>query len=274
MRKMDRFPIVDRTSVMTCGDCSGLNREALCDSQSKPCRDRGKSEADKICPSFRPSMLDLASSVKSDGTALSAIADVVQHLSPSSIKLLTNALLQESVTRRHGAYFYMPVYVRYRGTEKSDYLSNFMSARVLSCDSKHIQLVSDDGKITLQYENTGFSGPAVYSEAEFAKLRDQLVVRNRLKDPDMTRRTVRKFIPDDFDGRDISQPKRKLDGMTVYSMDEVSRVNKFNKKGGKKKQQRESLVDFAQQLERGYLRPTKSRKKDDGLISTHELSDL
>ena len=168
--------------TLVCGDCCGFKREKLIANIDKPCSSLGKLEQGSVCPKFRPDVLEISRDLRKKGT-LHALIDLTKQLSIKDLHLLAGALVTEERTRNNGAYIGMRVYVRMRGSEKTNYMSNFGTAIVLSADQDFVRLMSDDGAVSLTYDNKGFEGPALYSEIAFAPILKKMEANQSYLDP-------------------------------------------------------------------------------------------
>ena len=168
--------------TLVCGDCCGFKREKLIANLDKPCSSLGKVEQGSVCPKFRPDVLEISRDLRKKGT-LHALIELTKQLSPKDLRLFAGALVTEERTRKYGAYIGMRVYVRMRGSEKTNYMSNFGTAIVLSADQDFVRLMSDDGAVSLTYDNKGFEGPALYSELAFAPILKKMEANQAYLDP-------------------------------------------------------------------------------------------
>lgn len=249
------------TGRLTCGDCIGLNREVLISGEKKPCSDQGIKAAHKACPSFRPDCYKLREVIEDEDNVLSELGSIIAQLNVGQVRAFGAVLINESITRACGYKFYQRVFIRYRGTARSDYLSNFMAARILMADREKIRVCSDDGKIVLTYENTGSNGPSIYTVDSFDPLRELMIKKGRVKDPDVERATTRALRPEeaDFD--------LKLNTNGIQGVVDISRVSKANGNVGKRKRGSGSeivdLISIVSMIERG---AGASTKKVDGTV--------
>jgi len=265
------------TGLLNCGDCVGLNREALIDGSNTSCSEQGMDEVKKACPKFKPdafSLLDMEGDAFED--VFTFIRQIMRRVPPEKFKLVASLFLQEGETRKHGYSFGQRVYVRYRGTQKSNYVSNFMSAYVLYANDHEVKLFAADPRerrYTLSYENTGLNGPSLYSSKNFKPLKDLMVSKGRHTDPDIERNTSKSIIPlDEFDLS--AMPSESLDGMVV-GMSDVMKVN--GHKPAKKSKRTYDLTDFASDVAGGNWVKNKSYRKKETKTSnkgTIELNDM
>lgn len=266
------------TGLLNCGDCVGLNREVLIEGHDAPCSEQGMSEVKKACPKFKPdafALMDMEG--ESFESTFTFMRQVMRNVPADKFKLIASLFLQEEQTRKYGFSFGQRVYVRYRGTVKSNYMSNFMSCYVLYANANEVKLFSADPRqkvFTITYENTGLSGPSMYSTRNFKPLKELMIERGRLSDPDLNRKTSASVAPlDEFDLS--TMPEESLEG-TEISMADVMKVN--GQKSRKKSKALYDLTDFALDVMGGNLVKSNTRFKkkskpldDRGSV---ELSDM
>ena len=233
------------TGLLNCGDCVGLNRESLIEGSNAPCSEQGMNEVKKACPKFKPdafSLLDMEGDSFED--VFTFMRQIMRRVPPEKFKLIASLFLQEGETRKHGYAFGQRVYVRYRGTQKSNYMSNFMSAYVLYANEHEVKIFAADPRerrFTLTYENTGLNGPSIYSGKNFKPLKEHMTKKGRLVDPDHERNTAKSVVPlDEFDLSEM--PTESLDGLVV-GMNDVMKTNGHKPK--KKSARTYDLTDFA-----------------------------
>ena len=232
-------------SEIACGDCRGLTRAALIPAADKPCATQGIQEASKICKHFRTDIHGLRNMMQKNGDILVGMFEMFGKLEDRDLRLIAGMLLGEAKTRRYGFKMGQPVFVRYRGREKRNYLNNFIAARVMDIDDEYIRVMSEDGQIVLTYLNTGFEGPSLYSKPAFKKLRAEMIQQGKLIDPEKEIKTSKRFMPEEGDVK-FSTPS-SLDGLTIPRMGEVVKGKK-----AKKKRKTNTLVDFAGMVENGF----------------------
>lgn len=265
---------------LTCGDCIGLTREVLISGESVPCNKQGMKNVSKACPKFRPDCFQLRGAIEAEENVLSEFGAIMSTFDTNQIRIFGIVMMNEAITRKHGFNFYQRVYVRYRGTASSNYLSNFMTARILMADAEKVYICSDDGKIVLTYENTGVNGPSIYDAESFIPLRDMMIAKARKMDPDVHRATTKALRPKEADF-DLKLNTNGIQG----TITDITRVSKSNGGIGKRKRSSEivDLVSIVQQIERGtggtaktedgsvVLRPDRYKRKAGGVT---ELSDF
>jgi hypothetical protein len=155
-----------------------------------------------------------------------ALAKVVDTLPDSSLRALGAMIMREDRTRQAGYKIGQVVYVRYRGLASSNYLSNFMEARIMFVDSKVYKLMSVDGKCVLTF-NAGCA-PHIMSRVEFKELRASMLDKGRLCDPDVSRTLSRKLrAEEDYELGITNESKRGL----ITTIDTVFKENKLPRKG-------------------------------------------
>ena len=238
------------TGHLTCGGCAGLNVENLVGGKDlKSCSELGKLETTKACPKFQqdPTQIrDLLSEDFEDGVR--EIADVMKQMNPRQLKAMAGMFLNEVRTRKSKFFAWQPVIVRFRGTASSNYMSNFMTARVVNADKDTIRLTSDDGKTVLRYENTGDAGPSIYSVANFAPLKEMMIEKGKRVDPS-DRATPKRMRPLDHKDVDFELNTDGLNG----NMSSIGKVVKSNKVARRAKNDSNlfDLTKIAQQIDGG-----------------------
>jgi len=232
-------------SEIECGDCRGLTRDSLIPAADKPCASQGIQESSKICKHFRTDGSGLRGLMEKNGDILVGLFETFAKLEDRDLRLIAGMLLGESRTRRHGLKMGQPVFVRYRGREKRNYLNNFMAARVLDVDDTNVRLISEDGQMVLTYPNTGFEGPSMYNKQTFKRVRKEMIQQGRLVDPEKEIKTSKRYLPEEADVK-FSAPS-DLDGMTIPRMGDVVKGKKAKKKG-----KTNTLVDMVNMVENGF----------------------
>jgi hypothetical protein len=168
-------------STLTCGDCAGFKREILIP-ETKGCSLSGKSAENSICPKFRSDVLEIKQKIRESGSLL-AFLDLVSEFDVKDLKLVGAALLTEARTRNNGFVAGQKIWVRIKNASNRNYISNFVTARVLSADADYVRLTSDDGKLGLTYPNDGNNGPSLYTEDTFKPLLRLMKEANNYVDP-------------------------------------------------------------------------------------------
>lgn len=266
---------------LKCGDCSGLNRDALIRGIEAPCSDQGKIEASKACPKYRPNSTQFQ---EMKGVDFHTLASGLQELigvsnDPAIFRQLAGVMLSVEETINSGFRYMQPLYVRYRGTATSNYFSNFMTAYVLYATQDEVRLISADprGKqFTLSYpikrDDKGrpvLNGASLYSPREFEILNKRMTERGNLVDPDLERKTSASVKASDDLSLDV-MPKGSLDGLVV-DMAEVAKKNKVKPK--KKSKRTKDLVDLVEELGSDPFKAFRRKPKRSGSRIT-ALDDL
>lgn len=262
------------TGFLKCGDCSGLDREALIAGTKAVCSEQGKLDTSKACPKFKADTFSLREMAGSENfhDNFQFVKQLMNNFPADMFGLLASVFLQEEETRRHGFYFGQPIYVRYRGTVNSNYMSNFMSAYVLTATDKDVRLVSADPRqkqFILTYDNTGCEGPSLYSANAFKPLREDMIERGKNVDPKEDRKTSESLKP--VEDVDLSKmPKVSLDGFTG-NMFEVMRANGLRHTN--KSSRKMDGMDLVAKLTDGVManKPKKRKKRKSGSIELAEL---
>ena len=249
------------SAVMCCGDCSGFNRDTLFPNAEKPCSKQGRLEAESICPQFKSNAFSLAESM-SKGTAVQSLLDMTAALSDKDIKAVAGLMLKELKTRAFGVTLGTRVYVRFRGRPDANFASNFAAARILDVTQEHVRLISDDGSISLTFENTGFAGPEMYSEKAFATIKKDIIRKGKAYDPSIEREKAKRDASiregDTSKMSDAEATRFKipndLDGFEIPKLEKVAKKTKRNST----KSQTMTLLDIADVIDKGTYLGTKS----------------
>lgn len=237
------------TGRLTCGDCVGLTREVLLNGEKESCSKQGFKAAHKACPKFRPDSFRLQSAIEDGENILSELGTIIGGFDVRQLRALAATILNEATTRKHGFQFYQKVYVRFRGTARSDYITNFMTARILNADKDRVRVCSDDGKVVFTYENTGDQGPSIYTVDAFEPLKESMIKRGRINDPEVARNTAKAFRAEEVD----FDLKLNTNGV-ISDISEVSRKNKGVGKRGRGKAEIFDLISIAREIERGVMK--------------------
>lgn len=274
-------PVKVLTGVLTCGECAGLTRERLIVGSKASCTTDGILASHKACPKFKPDVYRLAEVVVEKGNVMQELAYISSSMTPKQLKIFGMAMINETITRKNGFSFYQKVFVRYRGTARSNYLSNFFAGRILTADETTVRVCSDDGKVIFTYENTGAAGPSIYSVESFEPLRALMFKKSYVVDPEHERATA-KFLR----AKELSEHGDiKLNTNGVHGIVTPEKVSRSNKNAGKKGARSEihDLTSIARDIERGSVSASRkdgtvvlSQNKYRGRTSSgeHELSDL
>jgi hypothetical protein len=229
-----------------------------------PCIKQGRFEYSSSCENFKPNSVALAESIEKNGSSLYELADIMREFDNGQLRLFGAAILNEHITRKQGYTFLQKVYVRFRGTLASDYLSNFMTARILSADKDYVRVCSDDGKIVLTFQNLG-KEKNIFTVSQFSIFRRQMEFKGRVVDPKLDRPTAKNV-------KALELPfelKLNTNGVMGY-IDDIGSLAKRNKiKRESSDQQVYSLVDIARDIDRGYAKAHKETDEDH-----YELDEL
>lgn len=263
------------TGFLKCGDCTGLDREALISGIAAPCSDQGKLDTSKACPKFKADLFNLRE-LSDDNTfdqTAQFVSQVLNGIPADMHGLVASVFLQEAETKRNGFFFYQPVYIRYRGTASSNYMSNFMTAYVLNATENDVRLVSADPRekqFILTYGNTGLNGPSIYSPSAFKPLREEMIEKGRTVDPKEDRKTSESLKPQE--DLDLSvMPTTSLDGFTG-SMFEVMKAN--GQRPTSKSKRKMDGMDLVSTIQEGFKRKSKKKRKAKRSGGVVELSEL
>lgn len=165
---------------MSCGECAGFCREIIKD--KKLCNSVGIIASSKPCSQFKPNTHELIDLVEA-GETFYMLAALMRRIPTEKLRLIGATFMREHKTRDTGYYMGQKVYVRYRGRASTDYLSNFMSAVVLYADADMVRIGSMSGKCHMTF--TGKAQGAIYTTADFKKMRERMVKAGRYADPDV-----------------------------------------------------------------------------------------
>lgn len=238
------------------------------------CNKQGKKPAHISCDKFTPNSFALADSVEKNGSSIFELADLLRSFGTEQLRTFAAVLLNENVTRKNGYTFLQKVYVRYRGTLARTYLSNFMTARILSADANYVRVCSDDGKIIMTFQNMGHE-KNVYTVPQFEVLRRKLEFSGAYVDPK----------PEKFDkkvkpleaGFDL---KLNTNGVMGF-IDDIGSVAKRNRDHLKKSEDAGtriySLSDIARDIDRGIAKAAYEDEEghvslDDGIDYGKEIT--
>lgn len=256
---------------LNCGSCAGLHREDLKDngidkSQKPPkrltCSGMGITAGNSACPKFKPDVFTLNEIVPHEATTrqnMETVSAMMNSVPTSKLPLIASVIIYEETTRKYGYKLWQKVFIRYRGTSKSDYLSNFMSGRVLWADKNHINLVSDqEGKdavtITIPYSDS--EGSTIYTEEQFKVLRKEMKRKKRYVDPVEERNALKSATPVGEDSLNLLPNAVRgaafADGEMVLDLADVTKANgRKNKKGSSAKPY--DLVQQARDMSAGHV---------------------
>jgi hypothetical protein len=159
---------------MTCRDCIHLKRMAY-PSYKKPCFDLGITEESKPCENFAPNPANISFT---ESKRIRQAALIIQELSERERKNLAVILNQETRTRRYKFTFGEKVYFKLYG---GNYLKNYVAAKVVWADSKHVHIQGVDGYIASLHHNS------VFRQAQWNKLEFELIRDNKIYDPSRAR---------------------------------------------------------------------------------------
>lgn len=235
---------------LTCGSCSGLNREKLINGASK-CSSQGVLPVAKACSKYRPDAFALAplnSSQDENNDLLHRFATCISDFSTAELQVLAGLLLAEKKTRKYGFSFWQKIYCRVSGSSADFYVNNFVVGRVLDANREHLRVVSETGKSCLQY----LIDPdlrSFYTVKEFQPLLKDMKAKGKLVDPNTQRPAKRHLDPLDF------------------AMESVP--DDFSKGRSYRKSQRVDLVSIVRKMSSGHI----LKKTDaDYTHSTGEIS--
>ena len=175
-----------------CGDCDGFECEVL--RGTKLCRDQDVLETSEPCTSFVPSIRKIRTEPGDSERDIRNIIDLAglfQEIPDSKLRAVGVLLMDEVHTRKNGYNMGQKVFVRYRGRANINYLSNFMTAHIMSVKKDTIRLMSADGKICMTLRQAATK--TVYTPEEFGPMRNQMIKKGRFADPEV-HRTLQKSL--------------------------------------------------------------------------------
>lgn len=222
---------------LTCGSCSGLNRERLV-STKEFCAGMGKIPSSNACSSHKPDVFSLINDEpKMD--MLGCLADVTFTFSIREMQVLASLLLNEKKTRRAGYRFWQKVYVRIGGTSGDNYFNNFAIARVLDANKEYVRLVSETVRTSVTLVNDKDS-ESLFTVERFKPIREEMIEKKRYVDP-KTR-----------------EPKKFQKSPVLPTLDfasDTGLLDDANKRKNKKlkKSERSSLIDLVGKMAKGNI---------------------
>ena len=162
--------------------------------------------------------------IASDGGFM-ALARIVDKLPDASLRTLGVMLMREEKTRKMGYKFGQVVYVRYRGLASSNYISNFMKAHIMFVDKKTYKLMSNDGKCVLTFNAD--CKPHIMTRQEFKCLRNSMLEKGKLVDPDVDRTLSRRLRAEEEYELGITNDSKNG---SITTIDAVFKENKLPRK--------------------------------------------
>ena len=164
-----------------CGDCEGYCNSNLIEKQHGVCKNNGKTKLSKTCRHFQPNTIPLKDITGT--TPFELITESVAQMSDAQIRSLATLLYLEGHNRRRSYSFGQKVFVRYRGRANSNYVSNFMSAYVMSTVNGYLKVMSEDGRCTASFLLSNEN--QIFTAEEYEVMRQRMVRLGRLVDPDV-----------------------------------------------------------------------------------------
>lgn len=163
-----------------CGDCEGFCNSNLIERQKGVCKDNGKTKLSKTCRHFQPNIIPLKDITGT--TPFELLTESIAQMSDAQIRSLATLLYLEGHNRRRSYSFGQKVFVRYRGRANSNYVSNFMSAYVMSTVNGYLKVMSLDGRCTASFLLSNEN--QIFTAEEYEVMRQKMVRLGRLVDPD------------------------------------------------------------------------------------------
>ncbi len=245
-----------------CGECSGFEDEKLLENCSTVCSKADKLCSSASCPSFAPRVKVLKEYAQRDG--FEHLVSLVEQIPDEALRVLAAIISGESVTRKRGYRFGQKVYVRYRGTSGSNYLSNFMTANVMYVNEQHIRLMSLDGRCVLTFSHA--CKVNIFTPQEFAPLRQKMLNANKLLDPDVETLLSRRYRAEEEYNLGITSDSLAGNITTIDTVFKENGIRRKSSKGNKPA----TLVDIVAGIASGrnmkkaaeeYMVPSDSRPK-------------
>lgn len=245
----------------TCGDCIGLKCDKLIEKNKGVCSNNGKTTQSEPCRFFQPDVRPVQGLIGSDG--FEVLVGLVRNIPNDSLRALATLIYAEKKVRKLGFYFGQKVYVRYRGTARSDYMSNFMLARILSVQGDYVKVASKNGKCvaTFQLDNVDRQ---IFNVDQFEVLRQKMIKKGYMVDPDVTHALTKRFrCIEEYELGITTESK----GGNITTIDTVFKENKLPRRGGKSIVKTIDLVEIVDGILSGYdmskaaKRPIKEIKK-------------
>ena len=244
-----------------CGECVGFKCEKLVPDKKHVCSKLDKTSTSKTCAYFIADAKPLKPLMRRN--AFDSLVSLIQEIPDDGLRALASLLYNEKKTRRAGLHFGQKVYVRYRGAANANYLSNFMSAIVLSANSEYVRITSQDGRCNLTYSKQCF--PHIIKAEDFDEMRKRMIARGRLVDPDTERLITKKLRAEEEYELNMTSDSA---GGQITTIDTVFKENKAPRRKGKKTVDLVDLVngmmsgrDVGKEAQR-YKRSSKEDKGD------------
>ena len=210
-------------SQRTCGSCLHLDRDKAF---TTVCSQAGILPTSAACNTFKPDLYALAHP-ETQNSDLELVGDALGKMSLSQLAILSALADRERVTRKYGYRFFQRVYVRYVGPASNNYLSNFMSARILDVDSKSIRLIGDsDYRAYIVLEHTKGRTSSLFKAPDFGPLRQQMIQEKKFVDPSLKRGSkltapsakgqlanLDNLVPESVDLRTLGLKRQKADDL-------------------------------------------------------------
>jgi len=224
-----------------CGDCSGFADERLLEKCKSVCGKADKIETSEACPSFAPAVRKLTP--VSQNANFEPMVEMIAALPDDSLRVMASILYNEKRTRKAGFFFGQKVYVRYRGANGSNYLSNFMIAHVMYVSNEHYRLMSMDGRCVLTF---GIQcAPNIFTVEKFAALRQKMLKKNKLVDPDVERLLSKRFR---------AEEEHELNLTKESAIGNITTIDKVFKENGirRSKKKTTTLIDLVASAANGF----------------------
>lgn len=227
-----------------CGDCEGYCNSNLIEKQHGVCKDNGKTKLSKTCRHFQPNTIPLKDITGT--TPFELITESVAQMSDAQIRSLATLLYLEGHNRRRSYSFGQKVFVRYRGRANSNYVSNFMSAYVMSTVNGYLKVMSEDGRCTASFLLSNEN--QIFTAEEYEVMRQRMVRLGRLVDPDVI--TLLNKVLQAEERYELGIAEESLTG-NEPTIDQVFKANKIKRR----KSVVTDLSDIVRDMQAGFEVP-------------------
>lgn len=227
-----------------CGDCEGYCNSNLIEKQHGVCKDNGKTKLSKTCRRFQPNTIPIKDITGT--TPFELITESIAQMSDAQIRSLATLLYLEGHNRRRSYSFGQKVFVRYRGRANSNYVSNFMSAYVMSTMNGYLKVMSEDGRCTASFLLSNEN--QIFTAEEYEVMRQRMVRLGRLVDPDVI--TLLNKVLQAEERYELGIAEESLTG-NEPTIDQVFKANKIKRR----KSVVTDLSDIVRDMQAGFEVP-------------------
>lgn len=227
-----------------CGDCEGYCNSNLIEKQHGVCKNNGKTKLSKACRHFQPNTIPIKDITGT--TPFELITESIAQMSDAQIRSLATLLYLEGHNRRRSCSFGQKVFVRYRGRANSNYVSNFMSAYVMSTMNGYLKVMSEDGRCTASFLLSNEN--QIFTAEEYEVMRQRMVRLGRLVDPDVI--TLLNKVLQAEERYELGIAEESLTG-NEPTIDQVFKANKIKRR----KSVVTDLSDIVRDMQAGFEVP-------------------